>query len=278
MKELTLRELQLHSLKILKEIHTFCEERGIRYTVAYGTLIGALRHKGFIPWDDDIDIVMPRPDYERFIREFRSGWLKVAVPGEDSYQPLARVYDTRDTLAFSKYGWKKGERGGVWVDVFPLDSVNDDPEIFDREAEECRQQWIRLTHMRKRLSSFTDLRHLSGGWKLWQRWARTLAKRLKHTKAEIMEADRELLRMMEKYPYGSTGHVSQLGVRGWIYRDHYPADILDQTLLMPFEDTQVRVPRDYHTFMIPQYPDYMTIPPVEKRVTHTATKFFWKDK
>ncbi len=55
MKELTLRELQLFSLEILKEIHAFCEERGIRYTVAYGTLIGALRHKGFIPWDDDID-------------------------------------------------------------------------------------------------------------------------------------------------------------------------------------------------------------------------------
>lgn len=278
MKELTLRELQLFSLEILKEIHAFCEKRGIRYTVAYGTLIGVVRHKGFIPWDDDVDVVMPRADYERFIREFRSDWLKVAVPGEDSYQPLARVYDTRRTAAFCKYGWKTGDRGGVWVDVFPLDFVSDDPEEFDRDAEECRTEYNKLVHMRKALATFSDLRHLSGGKKLWQRWARVLAKRLKYSKADIMAQNNKLLGMMRKYPVGATGHVSQLGVRGWVYRDHYPADILDETMLMPFEDTEVRVPKDFHTFMIPQYPDYMTIPPVEKRVQHTGSKFFWKDK
>ena len=278
MKELTLRELQLFALGILKEIHAFCEERGLRYSVAYGTLIGAVRHKGFIPWDDDVDIVMPRPDYERFLREFRSDRLKVAVPGEDSYQPLARVYDTRDTLAFTKYGWKKGERGGVWVDVFPLDAVADDPVVFDRQAEECRVLFDKVNHLRKRLAKFADLRALSGGWKLWQRWIRVLAKRARVSEREVMEANREHLRVMARHPWGSTGHISQLGARGWVYRDHYPADILDTTALMPFEDTEVRVPADFHTFMIPQYPDYMTIPPEEKRVQHTSSKFFWKNK
>ncbi|MCM1071039.1 MAG: LicD family protein [[Clostridium] fimetarium] len=278
MKELTLRELQLFSLGILKEIHAFCEERGLRYAVAYGTLIGAVRHKGFIPWDDDVDIVMPRPDYERFLREFRSDRLKVAVPGEDSYQPLARVYDTRDTLAFTKYGWKKGERGGVWVDVFPLDAVSDDPVVFDRQAEECRVLFDKVNHLRKRLAKFADLRALSGGWKLWQRWIRVLAKRARVSDEEVMEANRGQLRVMARHLWGSTGHVSQLGARGWVYRDHLPADILDRTALMPFEDTEVRVPADYHTFLIPQYPDYMTIPPEEKRVQHTSSKFFWKNK
>lgn len=278
MKELTLRELQLFALGILKEIHAFCEERGLRYAVAYGTLIGAVRHKGFIPWDDDVDIVMPRPDYERFLREFRSDRLKVAVPGEDSYQPLARVYDTRDTLAFTKYGWKKGERGGVWVDVFPLDAVADDPVVFDRQAEECRVLFDKVNHLRKRLAKFADLRALSGGWKLWQRWLRVLAKRARVSEREVMEANREQLRVMGRHPWGSTGHVSQLGARVWVYRDHYPAGILDTTALMPFEDTEVRVPADFHTFMIPQYPDYMTIPPEEKRVQHTSSKFFWKNK
>ncbi len=278
MKELTLRELQLFSLGILKEIHAFCEERGLRYAVAYGTLIGAVRHKGFIPWDDDVDIVMPRPDYERFLREFRSDRLKVTVPGEDSYQPLARVYDTRDTLAFTKYGWKKGERGGVWVDVFPLDAVADDPVVFDRQAEECRVLFDKVNHLRKRLAKFADLSALSGGWKLWQRWILVLAKRARVSEREVMEANREHLRVMTRHPWGSTGHVSQLGARGWVYRDHYPADILDTTALMPFEDTEVRVPADFHTFMIPQYPDYMTIPPEEKRVQHTSSKFFWKNK
>ena len=67
MKELTNRELQLFSLDILKDVHAFCEKEKIKYSLAYGTLIGAVRHQGFIPWDNDIDIIMPRPEYERFI-------------------------------------------------------------------------------------------------------------------------------------------------------------------------------------------------------------------
>ena len=68
MQELTLKELQQASLDILKDVHSFCEANQIQYSIAYGTLIGALRHKGFIPWDDDVDIVMPRPDFERFCK------------------------------------------------------------------------------------------------------------------------------------------------------------------------------------------------------------------
>ncbi len=279
MKELTLRELQLFALDILKEIHAFCEERGLRYAVAYGTLIGAVRHKGFIPWDDDIDIVMPRPDYERFLREFRSDRLKVAVPGEDSYQPLARVYDTRDTVAFTKYGWKKGERGGVWVDVYPMDNVSDSPSEFHQDAEACRAQYRKVVHMRKGLSTLADLGRLNGGTiKLARRYARTLVKRLRFSPDRVMKENRKLLDMVEKHSWGSTGHIAQLGVRGWEYDDFLPSNLLDTTVLMPFEDTEVRVPADFHAFLVPQYPDYMTIPPVEKRVQHTASKFFWKNK
>lgn len=281
MKELTLREIQLLSLDLMKEIHAYCEAEGIRYSMAYGSLIGVVRHKGFIPWDDDIDIVMPRPDYERFIRGFRSDRAKVAIPGEDSCQPIARVYDTRDTVAYTKYPFlTKGERPGLWIDVYPIDNVPDDPEEFDRHAEECRQLYRRMVRRRKMLAKAADLRNVPPRWHFPWRWVRAQWWKIRAGFPDLMKESAQQRELMEKYPWGSTGHVSQLGIRNWVYRDHLPADLFDNNILMPFEDMEVRVPKDYHTFLIPQYPNYMELPPEDKREQHTlsATKFYWKNK
>ena len=70
MKIIPIEEVKKIQLDILDSVAQFCEERGLRYYLAYGTLLGAVRHKGYIPWDDDIDLHMPRPDYERFLREY----------------------------------------------------------------------------------------------------------------------------------------------------------------------------------------------------------------
>ena len=83
MKELSLREIQLSSLYILKAIADICEKHGIEYSLAYGTLLGAVRHKGFIPWDDDIDIMMSRPNYNRFVSFF--------IEKQNDYMPLKLV-------------------------------------------------------------------------------------------------------------------------------------------------------------------------------------------
>ena len=71
MKEMNIQEVQHISLELLKEVHEFCVENDVKYTLFSGTLIGAIRHHGFIPWDDDLDIAMPRPDYEKFIHSFK---------------------------------------------------------------------------------------------------------------------------------------------------------------------------------------------------------------
>ena len=83
MRKMTLQEIQTVNLELMKDIHAFCVKNNIHYSLAYGSLIGAVRHKGFIPWDDDIDIMMPRPDFERFSHEYKS---------EKGYR-LSSVYD-----------------------------------------------------------------------------------------------------------------------------------------------------------------------------------------
>ncbi|NLE06315.1 MAG: hypothetical protein GX638_16135, partial [Crenarchaeota archaeon] len=82
MYELSSREIQLCCLDILNDVHEFCIQNNIKYSLAYGTLIGAVRHRGFIPWDNDIDIYMPRPEYERFLKTYNSKKYEIVFFGQ----------------------------------------------------------------------------------------------------------------------------------------------------------------------------------------------------
>ena len=123
---------------ILDSVHSFCEAHGLRYFLSSGTLIGAVRHKGYIPWDDDIDIYMPRKDYEQFLRTFKdkTGNYRVLAPsvsestGSDAYYyTFAKVIDTR-TLMVEKE--TKGFEIGVFMDIFPVDYVTDNMQERER--------------------------------------------------------------------------------------------------------------------------------------------------
>ena len=96
-KQLTPAEVKATMVDILSDIHHWCETNGTRYYLAFGTLLGAVRHQGFIPWDDDIDIWMPRPDYDRFLKEYRHDHFKAVWAGNTPDYPLdfAKVHDTR---------------------------------------------------------------------------------------------------------------------------------------------------------------------------------------
>lgn len=157
MRQLSDKEIHDCLLNILKDVDEFCRQNGLRYSLAYGTLIGAVRHHGFIPWDDDIDIQMPRPDFERFIREYgrepgaRYRCLYNTVNEEERFQHFfAKVHDTHTVCVQGKSVVYKF---GVNLDVFPIDGRPDDT----REQRKMERQLSSWAHRLNICSTKLDL-------------------------------------------------------------------------------------------------------------------------
>lgn len=121
MKKIKLEELQKIELDMLVKLDKFCRENDINYFLGCGTLFGASVMKGFFPWDDDIDVIMPRDDYEKFIKLFEHKKLKILTcKNKDYYYPYAKMVNT-DTIAYECKNNIKDY--GVFIDIFPIDGV-----------------------------------------------------------------------------------------------------------------------------------------------------------
>ena len=137
MKELTLDELKQIELETLKMFHAFCVENNIRYYLAYGTLLGAVRYKKFIPWDDDVDLLIPREDYDRLITLFKDNEryrLYSFERNKDYHFPFAKLCDMT-TLKVEDFYPNAKVKLGVEIDLFPLDNFNSDYDKAVQEAE-----------------------------------------------------------------------------------------------------------------------------------------------
>lgn len=125
---------------LMNEIHKICIANGLRYTMMGGTLIGALRHKGFIPWDDDMDIALPYEDYKKFISIIfnqKHEWIEYCLAGKSDgyYSPFIKAYDTRTTFV----EWDKGGKAkGIFIDIFPIVNAGNTKEEALREYNKHR--------------------------------------------------------------------------------------------------------------------------------------------
>lgn len=273
MQEMTLREIQTLSLEILKDIHNFCIQNDITYTLFGGTMIGAIRHKGFIPWDDDIDIAMPRPDYERFLSTYHSenGYKLIAAGQEDSYIAFSRVCEMDKTLVINRIlPWYKHETG-VWIDIFPLDATPDNPEEAKTLINDFVKEWKECCAIRSSFSSFKDVQGIDKIIKLF------IKKIIRHIPGkDIFTLNNKYIEHCKAIPWGSTNHFANLAYMGYGFKEYLCMDDIKEMILVPYEDVKFYVCKGYDHLMRMKYGDYLLLPPIEKQTSnHELVKYYW---
>lgn len=263
MKELNLKEIHEILLDILLDVDDFCRERNLRYSLSYGTLLGAVRHKGYIPWDDDVDLMMPRPDFERFVATYgqRGPYNCLYMENSDRGQFIqcyAKVQDIR-TVSIER---KRSNvyRFGLNLDIFPVDVAPADAALHETFAKTVTRFRHRIYLSQRPFFPFTfhdplipkiqAHRHSP----LW--WAQQCEEYLKQYAASDS-------------PYA--GPVSDGMGTVEIFRQSLFADYVT----LPFEGHRLQAIADWETFLVQMYGDYMTLPPENKRRTHGLTAW-WK--
>ncbi|MBO4601767.1 MAG: LicD family protein [Salinivirgaceae bacterium] len=254
MADYDIRPLQLKILEILQAVDKTCKEHNLRYYLTAGTMLGAIRHKGFIPWDDDADIAMPRPDYDFLMQNYKQlmpdRFEARCMENTDNFSaPFAKIYDKSTTLKESKY---METLGGVYIDVFPLDGVPNN---------KIAQWWhfFRYEYY-KRLNYFVyrdPYKHGHGP----ACWLPLLAQKL-YSK-EWMK--KKLCKLMTAYDYEKCIYVVDHD-DGW--KGVLKKEILGNPIPISFEENSFWGVEQYDKYLSQKYGDYMTIPPHDKQHQH----------
>ena len=273
MKELmALKEIQSVNLEIMKDIHSFCVDNHIRYSLAYGSLIGAIRHKGFIPWDDDIDIMMPRPDFELFSKTYKSnkGYELSSVYSADTYVNYTRVYDTHTIVSCPAKASKHPI--GIWIDVFPIDAIPD-------SLQEQKKQFDSIRHyssliMRYRFA-LCNLGKKSLKCKI--HGCLQIAKLFFQTGCVCVSKWREqVISLCKTSNWGDTKYCSSLvcvEANRNNKQEVFLTSDFDSYCQVPFENESFYVIEAYDHVLTTIFGDFMQIPPEEKRVSHSIREW-----
>ena len=273
MREMTLEDVQRVCLDILKDIHDFCQQNGIKYTLQGGTLLGAVRHKGFIPWDDDVDIAMPREDYDRFIQTYTSdqGYQLFSRESDSMCQDVdlafCRVCEMKNTFVDCQMLPWTQEKTGVWVDIFPLDGVDENPAAWEKRYVKLRRLWKMTVWVRRSRRPFSTYRSI----RLKMVWL--VSKLLSLWPVSFID---EHIKLCRRIPYAASGSYVNAAYMDYGKHEVHSKKVLEETVLLPFCDGHFYAMAGYDQALREKFGDYMQLPPVEKRVASHAVKRYWK--
>ncbi len=273
-KPMTIEETKATELGILRELDKFCAEYSLEYFLAYGTLIGAVRHSGFIPWDDDIDVQMPREDYNKLIELFKeksnTPYLRIIAPADsDAEHTYAKLVDTRTVKVEGGHIYKTDDDyRGIDIDIFPLDGQPDDEGEYKKWYGKLRKIYRKIW-----MSELEITPDLKTSFKFAIRVFKLL--RIFFPKREKLLAKAAKLHAL--YPYSESKYVGCVESYFNGIGNRNPKTSYESTVLLDFEGEKFKAPKDYHGILTRMYGDYMKLPPKEAQVTHHTNHNYRRD-
>lgn len=260
-----MEDIQKVSLEILKSMTDIMDKQGLKYVLAYGTLIGAIRHKGYIPWDDDVDIMMGRPDYEKFIKYYNThkeefGHLEVMNMDNNKDYPymITRVSDSRYEIEVDN------ERKcglGIFVDIYPLDGIgNTVEEGKSILIESCKYPSSIFLATRKHYHFGT-----TKGWK--KRLLKVPAFIYTHLMGKMYFVNK-LNKLLSNLDYEGSKYVGCPAWTNYPYIDVFEKDWIEDRIKWQFDKYEFYIPKEYDKVLRVTYGEYMKLPPEEDRIYH----------
>lgn len=261
---LEIEEIKRLSFEVLCGFRQICRENGLRYSLTGGTLLGAVRHQGFIPWDDDIDVMMPRPDYDRLMalgktQKLPFRLLSKEICGGAYPYPFAKACHG-NTVLIEEDTRQDGVPLGVYVDIFPVDGIGN-----TARTGRIRCSLFQVLHGLEICANWTSYRRSN-----LRKWYYEPARYVCYLLSRCLgrrRIDRMLQRVISACDFEHSAYAGRL-VGDYGSREVMPRCVFTELTEAPFEGEQFSVIRQSDHFLRQLYGDYMQLPPKEKQVTH----------
>lgn len=271
MREIKENELKQIIVEILNEFHQFCTMNGLRYSLSYGTALGAVRHNGFIPWDDDIDVMMPRKDYEILKKTFSTNKLKFYT--QQTHQPYAYTFGkivNTDTILIEHKVQNQYELG-VYIDIFPMDHFpigkeNEIQQVILEQEDLLRFSILKIAlgkNIVRSLGKFIKIIYTRAYCKIHRINPYVIVNNLENRiKAYSSQNDNKYMKVF----FG--GSLKEM---------KFTENDFNALIPIEFENHNFNIVKNYNDYLTSIYGDYMKLPPVSERISNHDFDVYWRE-